>query len=40
MVSQIYLSALQLNNIDFSDTEAPFVDLHLSISGGFVSAKI
>ena len=25
---------------DTSDTEAPFLDLHLSISNGFVSSKI
>ena len=24
----------------YSDTEAPFLDLHLSISNGFVSSKI
>ena len=28
------------NKADASDTEAPFLDLHLSISNGFVSAKI
>ena len=31
---------LQLNKANTSDTEAPFLDLHLSISKGFVSSKI
>ena len=31
---------LQLNKANTSDTEAPFLDLHLSISNGFVSSKI
>ena len=40
MVSQIYPSELQLNKANASDTEAAFLDLHLSISNGIVSAKI
>ena len=40
MVNQIYPSELQLNKVNTSDTEAPFLDLHLSISNGFVSSKI
>ena len=40
MVNQIYPSELQLNKANTSDTEAPFLDLHLSISNGFVSYKI
>ena len=40
MVSQIYPSELQLNKANISDTEAPFLDLHLSIANGFVSSKI
>ena len=40
MVNQIYPSELQLNKANTSDTEAPFLDLHLSISIGFVSSKI
>ena len=40
MVNQIYPSELQLNKANTSDTEAPFLDLHLSISNGFVSFKI
>ena len=40
MVSQIYPSELQLNKANTSDTEAPFLNLHLSISNGFVSSKI
>ena len=39
MVNQIYPSELQLNRANASDTEAPFLDLHLSISNGFVSSK-
>ena len=30
---------LQLNKANTSDTEAPFLDLRLSISNGFVSPK-
>ena len=40
MVGRIYPSELQLNKANASDTEAPFLDLHLSISNGFVSSKI
>ena len=40
MVNQIYPSNLQLNKANTSDTEAPFLNLHLSISNGFVSSKI
>ena len=40
MVSRIYPPELQLNKANTSDTEAPFLDLHLSISNGFVSFKI
>ena len=40
MVKQIYLSELQLNKANSSDTEDPFLDLHLTISDGFVSSKI
>ena len=40
MVKQIYPSELQLNTAKLSDTEAPFLDLHLTISDGFVSSKI
>ena len=40
MVNQIYPSELQLNKDNTSDTEALFLDLHLSISNGFVSSKI
>ena len=40
MVNQIYPSELQLNKANNSDTDAPFLDLHLSISNGFVSSKI
>ena len=39
MVSQIYPSELQLNKANASDTEAAFLDLHLSISNDIVSAK-
>ena len=40
MVSQIYPAESQLNKANTSDTEAPFLDLHLSILDGFVSSKI
>ena len=40
LVSQIYLSELQLNKTNTSDTEAAFLDLHLSISNDIVSTKI
>ena len=41
MVNQIYPPELQLiNKANTSDTEAPFLDLHLYISNGFVSSKI
>ena len=40
MVNRIYPSELQLNKANVSDTEASFLDLHLSISDGFVKAKI
>ena len=40
MVNRIYPPELQLNKANTSDTEAPFLDLHLSISNGFVSSKI
>ena len=40
MVNQIYPPVLQLNKANTSDTEAHFLDLHLSISNGFVSSKI
>ena len=35
LVTQIYLPELQLNKTNTSDTQAPFLDLHLSISNGF-----
>ena len=40
MVSQIYPSELQLNTANTSDTEAAFLDLHLSISNDIGSTKI
>ena len=40
MVNRIYPPELQLNQANISNTEAPFSDLHLSISNGFVSSKI
>ena len=40
LVIHIYLPELQLNKANTSDTETPFLDLHLSISNGFVSSKI
>ena len=40
MVNRIYPPELQLNKDNTSDTEAPFLDLHLTISNGFVSSII
>ena len=40
MVNQIYPPELQRIKANTSDTEAPFLDLHLYISNGFVSSKI
>ena len=40
MVNRIYPPELQLNKANTSNTEAPFLDLHLSISNGFFSSKI
>ena len=40
LVSQIYPSELRLKKATSSDTEAPFLDLNLSITNGIVSSKI
>ena len=40
MVGQIYPTELQLKKANSSDTEAPFMDLNLSITNGIVSSKI
>ena len=40
MVGQIYPTELQLNKVNSSDTEAPFLDLNLSITNDKVSFKI
>ena len=40
MVGQIYPTELRLNKANSSDTEAPFLDLNLSITNGIVSTKI
>ena len=40
MVSQIYPSELQLNKTNTFDTEAAFLNLHLSISKNIVSTEI
>ena len=40
MVNNIYPSELQLNKANVSDSEALFLDLHLSISDCFVKNKI
>ena len=40
MVNRIYPSELKLNKANVSDAEASFLDLHLSISDGFVKTKI
>ena len=40
MFNQINPSKLQLNKANSSDTEFPFLYLHLAISNGFVSSKM
>ena len=40
MVNRIYPSELQLNKANVSDADASFLDLHLSISDGFLKTKI
>ena len=40
MVGQIYPTELQLNKSNSSHTEAPFLDLNLSITNGIVSSKL
>ena len=40
MVNRIYPPELQLNKANNSDTEAPFLDLHLSISNGGTSVVV
>ena len=40
MVNQIYPPELQLNKANSTYSEAPFLDLHLSVANGFVSSKI
>ena len=40
MVNHVCPPELQLNKAYTSDTDAPFLSLHLSISSGFVSSKI
>ena len=39
MVNQICPRELQLNKAITTDTEMPFLDLHLSIANGFVTSK-
>ena len=40
MVNHIYPTELQLNKANVADTDASFLDLHLSISDDFVKTKI
>ena len=40
MVNRIYPSERQLNKANMSDTEASFLELHLSILDDFVKTKI
>ena len=40
MINQFYPYDLQLSKPKSSETEAPFLDLHLSILDGFISCKI
>ena len=39
MVKEIYPPELQLNKANNTDTESPFLDLHLSLANKFVSSK-
>ena len=39
MVARIYPTELQLKQFYASETDAQFLDLHLSISKGFISSK-
>ena len=39
MANRIYPPELQLKKANTSDTKAPFLDLHLSISNRFISSK-
>ena len=39
-VFSIYLTELQLNKTNYSDTEAPFLDLDFSITNDIISSKI
>ena len=39
MVGKMYPTELQLNKANSSDTEAPFLDLNLSITNGIVSSN-
>ena len=38
--SHVYPTELQLNKANSSNTEAPYLDLNLSITNGIVSSKI
>ena len=40
MVDRIYPTELQFNRANYSDAEAPFLDLNLCISNGTVSTRI
>ena len=40
LFSQMYTSELQINKANSSETEVPFLDLHLSVLDGFISCKI
>ena len=40
IIGHIYPTELQLDKANSSDTEAPFLDLNLSITNGIVSSKI
>ena len=40
MVAQIYPTELKLDKANSSDTEAPILDVNLSITNGIVSSKI
>ena len=40
IVNKVYSPELELNKAELSDTKASVLDLHLSVSNGFISSKI
>ena len=40
LIGQICPTELQLNKVNYSDAEAPFLNLNLPITNGIVSSKV